>query len=1833
MIYTLSDTLPAKAVDTPDNGKGIDGDGGGTAGTPLVGVEAISALGSQTCKTLHQYQSPGVDIEPSTSRISRTTRARNRRAAQPPSNTGGLGNTPPREGGLAARHTTNPPTEDPPSVALKKRAFRIGTWNTRGKMDPSGGSKFNTAKMIMRLEKVDILVITETHTQNDSPPDVRGLKVLAHTGISNNRAGVAICALDTGIWSCTSSEVLIPGHAIICELYHSISTESLRILGVYGDISDYLARTNFYRRLYTKISDHILELRGRDNKTAWSWKGCIAAGDWNFVEKDDDRFPIKTPSSDVKECRQIFRDIKTLCMLQDTGRRNNSYRDHTFSQNARGVNVLSRLDRIYRPRDGWTSSIPIPIKTNHSDHHFVWSDCFLTNPKVEIAVPAPRLPRMDKLGDNFWSTILQEWDTLTSGDINLHRWTDFKKSALLCGLKIRRERRKSTASRWKEILRGDEISQDQLANLTFEWDTHFGGDIARPAVTSHENRPEGRPRRRRPNYGREDPANTRKAILYPDVSAYTAPIDITPALVSDPPTTTPPRLSLPFVADQLDARIDAMRKAQLKKFREMERLHTSEWYKLSSNKEKDERGSRASISVEGLRRPTSATATTDLKHMLHIAHNHFRDLHRAQEPSECRQQLQNELLGEIIVEYGKKPAPSTILTGNYSLKEIIELKQKMPNTAPGPDGLPYGFYKQLASRIDLAIKNGASLTSFWDAFTDLSNEIRRHGSDRCDFKLANLSLFYKKGDPTLVSNYRPISSMNTDCKMYTNLVNNRIRHWAVTKIHPDQAGFIPGRLITDHTRLTAEVAHLSDVSGTDGYIVSLDQAKAYDKTDVSWMLRVLGAMGVPNSLVSDIKEITSNCRTRVHINSGLSAVYTLSIGLRQGDPLSPILYNFSIEPLGMRMRRCMKGISCFGLAPAKLIQYADDINLFASKDEDFPLVKSVLQETSVAIGNQINLDKTSVQVVGSNRHKEATTHPLVSACFEGAEILPVGAPLRVLGVWIGSNDRASHRWKQVLTHIKLIVKQWNSIGASIRNRVLIAKALLLSRCYYLLDGNGIPPVMLRKINNIVQRFVRGTYSSAPYSILEHPIQEGGLDCPSLRSRVLAYDAKFFSDLISGDQLTTWKVWTMADLDQASVFNSSSKKEDFPGKLNPLLQSCHCRYTMLEPRVRDAWKSLRDLRYDVRCSFPSERAILDMPSVLHPSRRTYHLSKLKCIVNTGRLTIGDLVPREQVTAPRTKRKIPLRKKFINDSDSSGCSDNYEPPAATGRPVSRHTKLRSRIKGVKKLAPGIGSDRKLAIPMSRNILQDLSRTRWDITPNRPTNQKLQASIRIWPNMTNAIGCARILTGNHSLLAPSRLVRDWTDDQLRNNPTKFGPYPNHNPAEHDDFLPTSLDTVHLWTDGSAFNNGLDSCVAGAAWVSSHGAEYSARIIDGPMSNNVAEVVAIVAALLSWRHTDLIIHTDSMYVINLVKGNLLAMERDGWTENVLSLRPPRPWTIDTPENLPDIVSSVDLLRYLLYLLRSHDGYISFRWIKAHNGDTNNSRADQLAKSAASSDQHLFSLATLTTPNNWVDTGPVLNYQSVSSLTAAVVKRDHSTGPSLGDKSAEFRYAWGIWASGECETWLDVTHHIPNIWEINVLVQLRELLWKEINGSLPLGHTWTSKVKLGQNCPCNGDIIEYRHVWISPRCEHTNGLRAIKCRCGANVSLAHMWKGCPQYDMSPFREVARGLIKKVVYLDTPTTDPDRWMSGDMWFPLIALRSLEKGPTYDETTRRILGPSRKTREWIMGSMLWYTWRMRMKESHSPTMVFSPRNDDFKSALINQCSEYTPTANESRFATR
>jgi len=267
--------------------------------------------------------------------------------------------------------------------------------------------------------------------------------------------------------------------------------------------------------------------------------------------------------------------------------------------------------------------------------------------------------------------------------------------------------------------------------------------------------------------------------------------------------------------------------------------------------------------------------------MTEIAREYFVNLHTPEHTGDDRHAAQQALLEEVRLQSLRQPdpKPEDVTEGLFTEEEMASLLSKMPNTAPGPDGIPYSFWKRLIRLLTSLQDSDSPPRLFWPVFTDLTKDIAVRGSSHAGFKNANVSLFYKKGDPTLVSNYRPISSMNTDCKMYTNLINMRLAPWAVAKLHPDQKGFVPGRLMNEHTRLASEVAHLCDVMGTPGFIVGLDQAKAYDRVDQPWLLQVLVASGLPPDLVLLISDLTNGCRSRVRINSGYSSYFVLKRGV------------------------------------------------------------------------------------------------------------------------------------------------------------------------------------------------------------------------------------------------------------------------------------------------------------------------------------------------------------------------------------------------------------------------------------------------------------------------------------------------------------------------------------------------------------------------------------------------------------------------------------------------------------------------------------------------------------------------------------------------------------------------------------------------------------------------------------------------------------------------------------------------------------------------------------------------------------------------------------------
>ena len=1225
------------------------------------------------------------------------------------------------------------------------------------------------------------------------------------------------------------------------------------------------------------------------------------------------------------------------------------------------------------------------------------------------------LPPSQKLDEAFWSSVLAEFCSLTASPISLPRWTDFKRSVLRLGVASKSRRCAGKNTNWLAVFRSSQLSPDEF-DAAMAWLAHKpcprpkqAWSRAWPAAAPEYDVP---PIKVVPSW-----SPTPESPWFTSTYVHTRRL---PPGRPAAPSPAPPPLPAAAIGRALLHRLLACRRASKAKLLYNETHHTSDWFNMSSNKELDERGSRASVSVHGLRLSTDHPASSKLGEMVQITRSYFQSLHTPEPSPLDRVSAQERLLHEVSSAYRSLPPPPAVRSGPFLLEETPALRKTMHNTAPGPDGIPYHFWKSLDSRIISYNKAHPSdpLAGFWPSFLELANDVKANGSSRCGFKNANVSLFFKKGDPTLPQNYRPISSMNTDCKLFTNLVNNRLSPWAQCKIHEDQKGFIPGRLITDHTRLAYEAAHLADITATRGFLVSLDQAKAYDRVDQRWLLAVLRSMGVDPDLRSVISDVISGCKSRVRINGGYSTPFSLLQGIRQGDPLSCLLFNFSIEPLAMRLRKQLSGFSVHGLPPLRIMFYADDLNLFLSPCDSIPDVVHCLDSTSYAIGSKFNHDKTDIKPLGSARFSQACfdsqslvtgsfsrpppscfSHvevPRLSAddraaffasgsppaapvrrvrfdlddspcpvppaarpapaplgqVFPGAYILPPGAPLRVLGVWVSSTDYAADRWVQILSHVRYLIRQWVSIGASLPNRVLLAKALLLSRCYWLLDGNGIPPSMLRKISSVIMHFVRGRFSGAPYSLLEPPVALGSLNCPSLASRKVAYDLKFFADLISGPPSALWRVWTNYDL---SLSTSSSKASMSSGSsgpltvasfvspfgggapqpiLNPFLQDVHSRSSSMSDRLSQAFHSARIMGLDPRPPFPSLTSRLAYPILFHPA--------FTPVVRTSaKRTLGS-------RATCVKWEC-----FISHSIVS-VGHLLTPPV----PLTCDYCLRK----------------------SKRLLSLLVGTPWD--PALPDAASPEG-LSYWPQTSSPLSCVQAFT------APSSIIATTRHRSLRpSSALHMEVYRPHRlpvgfvPPAPDVLLGPAPRVTHVWTGSSSVPSSVDVWSSGIAWISDSLSSDLARVTGAPADPHLAAVLAVAFALLAHPSEPLTVYTSSPFVLSLVRKSLVSMESDGW---------PASW-VGLGTHLPPF-AIMTVYKALLSLIRLHRGLLTFTDSRPPSPSSLSSHAVALASLGRSS-EFVFDATSLAAPTGWVSSSPPLAGLSLSRLTLLVIS--HRFPPAL---------------------------------------------------------------------------------------------------------------------------------------------------------------------------------------------------------------------------------------------
>ena len=152
-----------------------------------------------------------------------------------------------------------------------------------------------------------------------------------------------------------------------------------------------------------------------------------------------------------------------------------------------------------------------------------------------------------------------------------------------------------------------------------------------------------------------------------------------------------------------------------------------------------------------------------------------------------------------------------------------------------------------------------------------------------------ITLLYKKGDQLDTKNWHPISLLCTDYKILAKVLTNRLVAVISSVVGPEQVCGVPSRLSSENIRLIKDAVDYANGSDTSVALVSLDQEKAFDQVDWSFMIRVLEAINFGLSFHSWVQLLYMSLFSQVLVNDYTSQLFPVTRGIRQGCLLSLLL--------------------------------------------------------------------------------------------------------------------------------------------------------------------------------------------------------------------------------------------------------------------------------------------------------------------------------------------------------------------------------------------------------------------------------------------------------------------------------------------------------------------------------------------------------------------------------------------------------------------------------------------------------------------------------------------------------------------------------------------------------------------------------------------------------------------------------------------------------------------------------------------------------------------------------------------------------------------------------
>ena len=252
----------------------------------------------------------------------------------------------------------------------------------------------------------------------------------------------------------------------------------------------------------------------------------------------------------------------------------------------------------------------------------------------------------------------------------------------------------------------------------------------------------------------------------------------------------------------------------------------------------------------------------------------------------------------------------------------------------------------------------------------------------------------------------------------------------------------------------------SNESDTAGAILSLDQEKAFDRVDCGFLFRTLCHLGFTSSFISWVRLLYSGVFSSVFVNGYTSEAFFPSQGVRQGCPLSPLLYVLSIEVLAANLRasRVIHGLTLPGVAnPLPVTSlYADDTTVVALSDAAIHEVFNIFARFALGTGAKLNLGKCVGLWLGPWRTR--LDAPVAMKWTSGM--------IKVLGIYLGHGDTSAANWDPRISAVRHCLDAWRARSLSYSGRAIALNALALSKVWYTASLVPMPQPILTELTSL-----------------------------------------------------------------------------------------------------------------------------------------------------------------------------------------------------------------------------------------------------------------------------------------------------------------------------------------------------------------------------------------------------------------------------------------------------------------------------------------------------------------------------------------------------------------------------------------------------------------------------------------------------------------------------------------------------------------------------------------------------------------------------------------------